>query len=482
MSGGTDGTGGTGVPAFRYALRRVVRTFWASPLVAILSAAAAYALCRWTDAAGGDAWLASLHPVFAVGASSADDLASSLVTVLVTLLTVFFSITLLVITLAASNLGVRLIDRWMDRRMLSGTLGLLVGLLTFALLLQADIDPDRAVLPVPRVALAMAVLATVLVLGWMTVAFDHLSRMVHVDTSVAALGRDLAAALSAGTQTNREGHGEEGGGQSPGGHDRDEAALRTFTVDEGVYVESVDAAALVRLARTHRVRIAVAASVGSFLFPGDALVRVYAAAGPPAGTDGHACLGKKRFAKRIQRAVVTGPFRSDQEGAAFRARLLAEVAARALSPAVNDLYTAMACVDHLGAGCMAAARAGRPADGFYRDGRKVLTVPGRHWTQIIEPPLQVLRQASADDPPVTLRLLTMLGRVVRRRAGAADDRDFLAAQADAVVEQALDAITIEIDREAIRNRRTRAFAVRMRPMRSFRTQLIQCEDDAAGAG
>src|SRR5690606_31294407 len=51
----------------------------------------------------------------------------------------------------------------------------------------------------------------------------------------------------------------------------------------------------------------------------------------------------------VPRAVVVGPERTMLQDTEFGVAQLVEVALRALSPGINDPFTAMACVDRLGA-------------------------------------------------------------------------------------------------------------------------------------
>ena len=49
------------------------------------------------------------------------------------------------------------------------------------------------------------------------------------------------------------------------------------------------------------------------------------------------------------RTVAIGDFRSSVQSTVYQVRLLVEVASRALSPGINDFYTALACADQLAA-------------------------------------------------------------------------------------------------------------------------------------
>src|SRR6201995_789387 len=73
-----------------------------------------------------------------------------------------------------------------------------------------------------------------------------------------------------------------------------------------------------------------------------------------------------RMTRSVKRTHVTGPVRTLAQDPAFAIDQLVEIAIRALSPAVNDTYTAMTCVDWLGNTLCQLSRVWAPAPA-YRD-------------------------------------------------------------------------------------------------------------------
>lgn len=109
-----------------------------------------------------------------------------------------------------------------------------------------------------------------------------------------------------------------------------------FCSDIG-YVQYVDMNALQTLAQKHDLRVMVDAMPGSFLAPGRPAV-VLSSPGPADG----------KLRAQICDAFVIGANRSFDEDPRFGLIVLSEIAARALSPAVNDPGTARSLVSFLG--------------------------------------------------------------------------------------------------------------------------------------
>jgi uncharacterized membrane protein len=130
----------------------------------------------------------------------------------------------------------------------------------------------------------------------------------------------------------------------------------------------------------------------------------------------------------VLRAVVTGPERSFNQDPLLAFRLLADIALRALSPAVNDPATAVEAIDSLeGLLSLIAART-EPAEQVTDDAgvvRIVLRLP--RWEDFARGCLDDVIAAAAGSPMVLLRLRDLLARVRERPPAAA--ADFVATRA-----------------------------------------------------
>ena len=116
----------------------------------------------------------------------------------------------------------------------------------------------------------------------------------------------------------------------------------------------------------------------------------------------------------------------------FAVDQLVEIAIRALSPAVNDTFTALTCIDWLADGlCMASGRT--LPDGVHRDrtGAIRLIEPGPRYERMVNRAYDKIRQAGAGMPAVAIRLLESLGKVLAYTRDD-DQRVVLLRQADMV--------------------------------------------------
>ena len=115
------------------------------------------------------------------------------------------------------------------------------------------------------------------------------------------------------------------------------------------------------------------------------------------------------FDRAVDSAVRIGFERTLEQDAAFGIRQLIDMACKALSPAVNDPYTAVQAVDHLSV--IFCALAVRPlGDRVAADpaGPGVIIVPGRRFGDYLSTMCGLIRRYGAAEPTLVLALLQLL--------------------------------------------------------------------------
>jgi uncharacterized membrane protein len=128
---------------------------------------------------------------------------------------------------------------------------------------------------------------------------------------------------------------------------------------------------------------------------------------------------------------------------------IVEIGIRALSPAVNDTFTGVACIDWLGDALLVVAHA-PPFDGRSHDetGKLRLTVRRQSLDRLVRLAFDQMRQAASDNPAVLVRILDTIGRIAPSAHDEATRRA-LSDEADAVREAGQKAVSAALDRDDI---------------------------------
>ena len=128
---------------------------------------------------------------------------------------------------------------------------------------------------------------------------------------------------------------------------------------------------------------------------------------------------------------------------------IVEIAIRALSPAVNDTFTGVACVDRVADALLILA--GVPlSDGCWYDhtGKMRLKMPPLRLERVVKTAFDQIRQAGAGNPAVLIRIMDVIRRLIPRMP-TETARQALMAQADAVRESASTSVLANLDRDDI---------------------------------
>jgi len=169
-----------------------------------------------------------------------------------------------------------------------------------------------------------------------------------------------------------------------------------------------------------------------------------AAVWPPAAAD--------RMTRRLKRGQITGPVRTLAQDPAFGIDQLVEIAIRALSPAVNDTYTALTCVDWLSNTLCRLAKVWTPAQAYHdHDGAIRVICEQVSYENLVQRSFDKIRQASREMPALLMRQLEALKAIMEQTTDH-DQARVLMNEAAMIQRANLESVPEEFDRLAVEGR------------------------------
>jgi uncharacterized membrane protein len=179
---------------------------------------------------------------------------------------------------------------------------------------------------------------------------------------------------------------------------------------EDGYLQQIAAEALMDLAAEKDLLLRLECRPGHYLVKGRVMVMVWPG---DRVTD--------TLVEEINAAFVLGDQRTATQDAEFSFKQLVEIAVRALSPGINDPFTAIACVDRLGSGLCRLAERDLPSScRFDAHGRLRLVAPGSTFAGIVDTSLNQIRQSARSNPAVAIRMLDAIAQVANHVRHAQD--------------------------------------------------------------
>jgi uncharacterized membrane protein len=334
-----------------------------------------------------------------------------------TVLALIFSVALLVISMVATLFGPRLLYRFLQDRVTQNTVGLFMATFIYICLcfLVTHEDPESRF--VPQISLITSWVLVVASFGFLVYYSHRIASSIQNPDMIARIADELYPAVVA---THQRGS-NEGTGAEPD----DAAILRQAEAGAVVpcprtgYLQHLDHGALVDATRHAGAMLVLRFRPGQFVLRGEPLASVV----PPAAA--------RVLEPAIDRHTAIGSHRTLTQDAEFGIAQIVEIAIRALSPAVNDTFTGVACVDWLADALLVLAE-NPPLEGNWYDTHGTLRVwmPATRIERLAKLAFDQIRQASTSTPAVLIRQLNVIGRLAPRLPEAA--RRALAEQADAI--------------------------------------------------
>jgi uncharacterized membrane protein len=156
------------------------------------------------------------------------------------------------------------------------------------------------------------------------------------------------------------------------------------------------------------------------------------------------------LAQQIGRAFQIGNGRTPTQDVEYAVKQLTEMAVRAMSPAINDPFTAMTCLDHIGDGLLKFVQQGaRGAHYTDQNGQLRFILEPITFAELLGAAFDLLRHASCDNASVLLHMLEVI-ELIGREAPAPEVRQQLLPHVRLIQIESQAGRLIEPDQNAIR--------------------------------
>lgn len=343
----------------------------------------------------------------------ARNLLSTLLTAVISLAGIVFSITVVSLSLAANAYGPRLIRTFRSNLSTQVVIGILTGTIVYLLLVLRAVRGDADAGEVPQAAVALgSILALISVLALLGF-IQAVATLVVADEVVRRVRKELDSAIEELPMI------EDSPQQPALGLPKDfEAKAGRIRLPREGYVQSVEYSELIDWAEKHDSIIRLDFRPGDFVVEGDHKVLVYPAPDDP-----------ERVRSEIDQYIVSGARRTPTQDLEFAIRHLVEVAVRALSPGINDPFTAMAVIDRLRGGLARLCRRQLPCKLLTGPfGKLRLSRDASSYHGAVDAAFNQIRQSGAGKPSILVHILNAIG-AIGEHVQTDEQRDALSRQA-----------------------------------------------------
>jgi uncharacterized membrane protein len=378
-------------------------------------------------------------------ADAARQILTTLAAAVITVVGVVFSITIVTLTLASTQFGPRMLRNFIRDRGTQFTLGTFVATFVYATLVLISIGPGTGGHDfVPHLSITLSVGLVTLSMAVLIYFIHHIAASIQLPQVIASIAKDLSQAIDA--DSNGDGRALEAGPSVTELLRRMSDAGGTVPAPASGYLQFIRHGTLTGLATEKGAVIRLLHRPGHFLVRGHPIATVW----PPAATES--------VSRALSRAHITGPNRTLAQDLSFAVDQLVEIAIRALSPAVNDTFTALTCIDWLGESLCKVTTRWRPIR-VHRDSYGYVRLITAHlsYTRLIERAFEKIRQAGRGMPAVMIRQLEALTKIVDHTTSD-QQRELLLGQAAMILQASEESIPERADRADVKREYDNVFA------------------------
>jgi uncharacterized membrane protein len=424
----------------RHLWDRLETSFWFTPLLMAVGAVLLAFAVYWIDRRVPNEILQST-PLIVSG--SVAELRGFLVTMATTALAtagVVFTLLTLPLSTVAAQYGSRLLRVFQGDRITQLVLGMFVGTFVYCTTALTLIPPADLQPAAPQITATIGFLLFLGTFASLILLVQHFSTMLQAPNVAAVAGAELLEAVREDVRA------EIGGGtrRGPCGE-----ATIPLTNDTGHrvrmrgsgYITYIAVEPILELARERDLVIRLLLKPGHFASFGAVAALVWPARGIDAPSE-----------KQILNAINLGNQRTPTQDVEYAFNQLAEMAVRAMSPAINDPFTAMTCLDYMGEGLAVFAREREECPHILDEAGSLRIVADPvTFAQALNAAFDMLRHAGNNNAAVLLHMLDVI-EGIDREAGSPAVREHLTHQVSLIEAECRAGSLIEEDRETIGRR------------------------------
>ncbi len=402
--------------SLRRAWESLRTSYWFLPGgLVIFSIAGAYT-ALWADSVWGEdflEWVPSLEKASAAGVRS---LLSTVATAVLGLAGITFSATMVALTLASGQFGARLLRNFIREVPNQVTLGVLLGNFVLCLIILRSVRGDADAAYIPHIAATLAFASTLLNLAMFIYFIHNLALSLQADEIVRKVFVELEESIDRFFPDEQPSEAEDAEAelehQNWGDIEGDERAIAS---QHDGYLQAINTETLIECSKQQNVTCRVLKRPGQFVNRGMAVLTVKGGS------------NEDDISDKMLDHLIVGSKRTAVQDFEYCLLQLVEIALRALSPGINDPFTAITCIDYIGAAIAKVASRRLPKQDF-KDSSDILRVVSRPATfaSILDTAFRQLRQTGGDRIDISIRLLEALQMVAaaapseRRKNNARD--------------------------------------------------------------
>lgn len=316
-----------------------------------------------------------------------------------------FSITLVALTLASSQFGPRLIKNFMYVRLNQIVLGAYISTYLYCLLILNAVKEGNDYTFIPSISILVAILAAITNIILLIIFIHNIAISIQADYVISDItgyiARQVKELFPNKTAEQKEKETTVDVAAAISGY-RTHISLKS---PKSGYLQYVNRERVIGILSKRKALFVLHYRAGGHLVEGIEIGVLYSSD-----------TWEIQDVKNLLDQFVIGKTKTPKQDLEFSIQQMVEIASRALSPGINDPYTAITCIDNLTATLSYLAHAEFPSKNcFDKEGTLRMIANTVEFEGVLDVSFNQIRQFSGGSPAVMIRMmeaLTTLNNVV----------------------------------------------------------------------
>ncbi len=336
---------------------------------------------------------------FPASADSARTLLSTVAGAMITVAGTVFSMTLVALTLASSQYGARLLRNFMHVRLNQVVLGTYVALFAYCLIVLNVVRDIDDIVFIPRISVLVAIIASLLNIILLVIFIHGMATSIQADKIISDITSKLEKQMKSLYPESMGTEREKGDKCADVDAIMNHYAECTNVVAEGDgYLQYIDNDFFERYADENDSLLIMDCVPGDYIVKGMDVIKIYS----------HQTI-ELDVLKKFHSGIILGKIRTPQQDIEFSIHQIVEVADKALSPGINDPFTAIACIDNITSILCQLSRVNFPSKfRFNENDRLIVVAKPLSFEGMVDASFHSIRQYSAGSPLVAIRVMESL--------------------------------------------------------------------------
>ncbi len=317
---------------------------------------------------------------------------STLMPSMITMATLAISITMVVLSLAASQLGPRIIKVFMGDRQTQIYMGIFLGAVVGCFVLTRILHDEVLTIRTPALTISLVFAMCFMNLFVLLAFVHHVAQSSIANNVIMNISEELKTAIERLGRSDSDHEFRVYETELPKNFGQD---TREVHFSKSGYVQYINYQSIVNIASKHNLIIKLNCKAGRFVVEGEGGIGIW----PVENASDEIC-------KNILSNIGIGRVRTSTQDIEYSVRHLVEIAIRALSPGINDNFTAMATLDQLSAALSHLFKKELAGHIYLDDEKKCCLIADQNSeASVIMIALTQIRQSADTKPDVTGHLI-----------------------------------------------------------------------------